>query len=226
MIDIKEKLLKLQDKEYKKFQNMICTTSKYEIIGVRMPELRKISKQIIKDDYKLFLKKNKIVYYEEEMLMGLVIANANMTFDETCKYLEKFIKIIDNWAVCDTICASLKITKNNLDKMWIFLSKYLDSNNEYEIRFVIVMYLLYYIDKKYLFRIFNIIENLKNESYYVKMSVAWLISIAYVKEKELTTEFLNNTHIDKWTYNKALQKIIESNRVSNDDKNIIRKMKR
>lgn len=223
---IQKRLFELQDKRYKEFHGTLCNTCEYEIIGVRVPELRKLAKGIIKEDFRAFLDDKEINYYEEIMLKGLIIGLADLSFDETCKYLKDFIPIIDNWAVCDITCSSLKITKKYMDEMWEFLFPYVKSNNEYEIRFSIVMYLSYYINQKYLQEIFKIIENIKDDGYYTKMAIAWFISIAYIKEKDMTIKFLNNTNIDNWTYNKALQKIIESYRVSNEDKIVIRELKR
>lgn len=224
--EIRERLFELQDKKYKEFHGTLCNTCKYEIIGVRVPDLRKLAKEIIKRDFRSFLEDSEINYYEEAMLKGLIIGISKMPFNETCKYLKKFIPIIDNWAVCDITCSSLKITKKHIDEMWKFLYSYTISTKEYEIRFAIVMFLSYYIDKEHLKEIFNIIENIKNDEYYVKMAIAWFISIAYIKEKEITVKFLKTTQIDKWTYNKALQKIIESYRVDEDEKKKIRLMKR
>lgn len=224
-MNIEKRLFELQEKKYKKFHGTLCSTCKYEIIGVRVPELRKLAKEIAKEDFRKFLEDKKINYYEEVMLKGLIIGSAKLSFGETCRYLKDFIPIIDNWAVCDITCSNLKITKKYRNEMWKFLYPYAKSTKEYEIRFAVVMYLTYYIDKKYLKEIFEIIKTIKNDDYYVKMAIAWLISVAYVKEKKLTMEFLENTKIDKWTYNKALQKITESYRVSDSDKEIIRRMK-
>lgn len=223
---IQEKLFELQDKKYKEFHGTLCNTCKYEIIGVRVPNLRMLAKDIIKEDFRAFLEDEEIKYYEEAMLKGLIIGMAKLSFDETCKYLKKFIPIIDNWAVCDITCSSLKITKKYMDEMWNFLKKYIKSNKEYEIRFAVVMYLSYYINEKYLDEIFNLIEQVDNDEYYTKMAIAWFISIAYIKEKFMTLDFLKRTNMDDWIYNKALQKIIESYRVDDSDKNQIRKMKR
>lgn len=223
---IQKRLFELQDKKYKEFHGTLCNTCKYEIIGVRVPELRNLAKEIVKENFIEFLEDNDINYYEEVMLKGLIIGSAKLSFDETCKYLKDFIPIIDNWAVCDITCSNLKITKKYMDEMWKFLFPYAESNNEYEIRFAIVMYLSYYINQEYLQEIFKIIESIKNDGYYTKMAIAWLISIAYIKEKNITMKFLNNTNIDNWTYNKALQKIVESYRVSDEDKIFIRRLKR
>lgn len=223
---IKNKLLEMQDLKYREFHSNLCNNCKYEIIGVRVPELRKFAKEIVKDNFEEFLENENITYYEEALLKGLIIGCAKFSFEETCRELEKFVPIIDNWAVCDITCSSLKITKKYMDEMWNFLKKYIKSNKEYEIRFAVVMYLSYYINSKYLDEIFKLIDQINNDGYYTKMAVAWFISIAYIKEKDMTLNFLKRTNIDNWTYNKALQKIIESYRVNESDKNEMRKMKK
>lgn len=223
---IRAKLLELQDLKYKEFHSNLCNTCKYEMIGVRVPELRKFAKEVVKDDFRKFLENKDIKYYEEALLKGLVIGCGKLSFEETCMQLEKFIPIIDNWAICDISCSSLKITKKYMNEMWSFLKKYIKCDKEYEIRFAVVMYLSYYINSKYLDEIFNLIEQINNDAYYTKMAIAWFISIAYIKEKNMTLKFLKRTNIDNWTYNKALQKIVESYRVENIDKIEIKKMKR
>lgn len=223
---IRKRLFELQDKKYREFHRTLCNTSKFEIIGVKVPKLRNLAKELLKEKYEAFLEDDEILYYEEAMIKGLIIGNAKLSFDETTKLLTKFIPIIDNWAVCDTTCTSLKITKKCMNQMWDFLLPYVKSNSEYEIRFAIVMYLSYYINKDYIMKIFEIIENIKSDEYYVKMAIAWLISVAYIKEKEATKIFLSNTTIDNWTYNKALQKIVESYRVDRSEKDHIKNMKK
>ena len=156
-LKIEKRLFELQDKKYKEFHGTLCNTCKYEIIGVRVPELRKLAKEIIKDDFRSFLEDKQINYYEDAMLKGIIIGTAKLSFNEICKYLKEFIPIIDNWAVCDITCSSLKVTKKHMDEMWKFLYPYAKSKKEYEIRFAVVMYLSYYIDKKYLKEIFEII---------------------------------------------------------------------
>ena len=110
--------------------------------------------------------------------------------------------------------------------MWNFLQKYIKSDREYEIRFALVMYLDYFIDVKYLRKIFCQIEDIKNEEYYVRMAIAWFLAESFIKERNLTLDFLERAKIDGWTYNKALQKIVESYRVSEEDKEMARKMKK
>ena len=108
----------------------------------------------------------------------------------------------------------------------MFLQQYKNSMEEFELRFFIVMLLDFYITDEYIKEVINILDNIKHEGYYVKMAIAWTISIAYIKYPEITMKYLINNTLDDFTYNKALQKIVESYRVSNQDKAIIRNMKR
>ena len=159
------------------------------------------------------------------MIIGF-IKNKEKNINKISKYIEYFIPSIKNWAICDVFCAGLKITKKYPKEMWNFINKYLKSNEEFEIRFGIVMLLDYYIKEEYMDKIFDITDSIKHQGYYVKMAVAWLLSICYIKYPDKTLEYLKHTNIDDFTYNKALQKIIESYRVTEENKEIIRKMKR
>lgn len=224
--NIREELLRKQDIKYRDFHKSLCTTSNLQIIGVRTPEIRKIAKRLISEDYEKFFYDEDIVYYEELLLKGFLIGSLKISIEKIFEYLRYFIPKIDNWAICDGTCASLKITSKNMDKMWNFLQEYIKSKKEYEVRFALVMYLDYFMDKKYVEKIFEQIESIKNEEYYVKMAVAWLISEAFVKESTLALDFMKKTNIDKWTYNKSIQKIVESYRVSEEDKILLKSMKK
>ncbi len=103
---------------------------------------------------------------------------------------------------------------------------YLNSNSEYEVRFGIVMLLNYFIEKEYIVMVLRLFNSIKHDGYYVKMAVAWAISFCFIQFPNKTTKFLNNNDLDDFTYNKAIQKIIESNRIDNETKNEIRKLKR
>ena len=102
--------------------------------------------------------------------------------------------------------------------MWKFLQKYLNSDKEFEVRFGIVMLLDYYISEEYIEKILKIFDETKHEGYYVKMAVAWAISICYIKFPQETEEYLKNNNLDEFTYRKSIQKIKESYRVSKDQK--------
>ena len=226
MEDIRKKLFELQDVKYKEFHSGLCPNVD-KIIGVRVPQLKELAKQIVKEDYKEFLIHVKDEYYEELALHGLVIGYAKMSIEDTFDYLKKFVPKINSWAVCDVTCANLKITKKYRKEMWEFLETYIHSNKEYEIRFAVVMYLNYYLtDDEYIAEILKRIDKVENKEYYVQMAIAWLISIAYIKQKDKTIKYLEKNHLDKFTQNKAIQKIRESYRVPKEEKENLLKYKK
>lgn len=225
MKDIVEELFELQDEEYRKFHSGLCPNID-NIIGVRIPELRNIAKRIAKENPQEFLKCIDDTYYETIMIYGLVIGYMKAPLEEKLKYLDVFVPKINNWAVCDCCCSTYKFTNNNLKEMWKYILKYLKSDKEFEIRFAVIMMMDYYLSDEYVDKVFECIDEISNEGYYVKMGIAWLISVAFVKYEEKTMAFLLRGSIDDFTYNKALQKIIESNRVNKETKDQIRKMKR
>lgn len=225
MEDIRKKLFELQDLKYKEFHSSLCPNVD-KIIGVRTPKLKEVAKQIAKENYKEFLQNAQDEYYEELVLQGLVIGYAKISIEDTFKYLNEFVPKINSWAVCDITCANIKITKKYMKEMWKFLEKYINSNKEYEIRFALVMYLDYFLTDEYIDDILRKIDKIENKEYYVQMAIAWLVSIAYIKQKEKTEVFLQNNKLDKFTQNKSIQKICESYRVSNEDKEKVRKYKK
>lgn len=225
MEDIRKNLFELQDLKYKEFHSSLCPNVD-KIIGVRTPILKEIAKQIAKENYEEFLQNAQDEYYEELVLQGLVIGYAKISIEDTFKYLEKFVPKINSWAVCDITCANLKITKKYMEEMWDFLEKYIKSDKEYEIRFALVMYLDYFLTDEYIDDILRKINKITNKEYYVQMAIAWLVSIAYIKQKEKTEAFLQNNKLDKFTQNKSIQKICESYRVSKENKEKVRKYKK
>ena len=225
MNNIREQLFKKQDLKYKEFHSSLCPNVD-KIIGVRIPQLRIMAKEIAKSDYKDFLENAQDEYYEELVLQGLVIGYAKISIEETFEYLKKFVPKINSWAVCDTTCSNLKITKKNMQEMWEFLEQYINSDKEYEIRFALVMYLNYYLTDEYIDEILQKIDKIENKEYYVQMAIAWVVSFAYIKQKEKTEIYLQKNNLDKFTLNKSIQKICESYRVSDEDKQKLRKLKK
>ena len=225
MEDIRSKLFELQDLKYKEFHSGLCPNVD-NIIGVRVPKLREIAREISKKDYDEFLRNVKDEYYEELVLHGLVIGYSKISIEDTFKYLKEFVPKINSWAVCDTTCSNLKITKKYMKEMWNFLEQYINSNKEYEIRFALVMYLNYYLTEEYIDEILKRIDKIANKEYYVQMAIAWLISFAYIKQKEKTEKYIKNNKLDKFTLNKAIQKICESYRVTEQEKEYLKKYKK
>lgn len=216
-----EYLFSLKDDEYKKFNQKIVKTD--NIIGIRLPILKNIAKIIAKNDYLSFIKNNKHQYSEEIMLHGLVITYLKIDFNESIKLFDEYIKYIDSWATCDSVVMNYKIVSKNLDICLIKIKEYLKSDKPFIKRVGIVL-LFYYLNDDYIDEVLKLINSVKSEDYYVKMANAWLISICLVKYYDKTVKFLKSCQLDDWTYNKALQKAIESYRIK--DKEILRKMKK
>lgn len=224
---IKKELQDLADVKYKEFHQGLCPGTG-NIIGVRVPVLRDYAKKISKE-YEIndLLGNIDNEYYEEIMLQGMLIGlKKDKEIADVLKDIENLVPKIDNWAICDVFCAGLKITKKHKKEMWDFLQKYLNSDKEFEIRFGVVMLLDYYISEEYLDKDFKIFDDIKSEKYYVQMAVAWAISICLIKFYDKTIEYLKQAKIDKFTYNKALQKAIESYRITEEQKTELRKMKK
>ena len=226
-INIEKELFELQDKKYQEFQKKLCPGTE-SIIGIRVPILRNYAKELLKKyDLKELMENINDNYQEEIMLQGMLIGRAKEDFDIIIKYVKAFIPKIETWAVCDTFCTGLKITKKHKDEMWKFIQKYLKSKKEFEVRFGIVMILDYFIDEEHLEDNFKIFNSIKLDKYYVQMAVAWAISICLIKYYERTVRYLQEeANLDNFTYNKSIQKAIESYRITDEQKDFLRKMKK
>lgn len=223
--DLLQNLLSLTDEKYRQFSSQLIPESR-PILGVRLPELQKIAKGLARDDWKGYLTIAKDDSFEEVMLQGLVIGYIKADLAVVWARVKNFIPKINNWSLCDSFCANLKIVKKNKEQVWPFLQEYLYSSQPFAVRFGVVLLLDYYLTEEYISLVLECLDKIKKEDYYVQMAVAWALSIAYIKFPELTLTYLKKSSLDDFTYNKALQKIIESKRVSQDDKVKIKKMKR
>lgn len=228
-----EKLFKLIDEKFKnetyfERHRKIINVPREEIIGLKVPVMREVAKEISKNNWKSFLKESTNNTYEEKLIRGFVIGYVKEEYKDIEIYIKDFFKNdVDNWAICDSTISNLKIIKKNREEYFKLITSYTNSNNPWEIRVMLVSLLDYYIDDEYIYKLIEICKKVKNDHYYVKMALAWLISIMFVKKREETLKFLQDEkyNLDTWTYNKALQKITESFRVSKEDKILIKSMK-
>ncbi len=224
-ITIKENLKDLAQEEYRKFTSALIPGDAV-ILGVRLPLIRNMAKEIAKGDWRKYLADTDDEYFEEIMLQGLVIGIVKTDVQERLRLIADFVPKIRNWSVCDSFCAGLKFVKKNKERVWEFLQPYLSSKQEFDLRFAVVMMMDHFIEEKYIDRILKLFDGIRHEGYYVKMAVAWALSVCYVKFPEKTMAYLKHNSLDDFTYNKALQKMIESYRVSDDAKDLMRRMKR
>lgn len=226
---IKKELFQMQDLKYKEFNKNLCPDTNKEMIGIRMPILRKYAKTLLKQEFywKEFVKNNNVQYFEEVILQGLIIGYSKIDYKEKLEYITLFVPRIDSWAICDTFVPTLKIKEKNLADYWNYILKYLESNKEFEIRFAIISMLDYFVNDKYVDKVIKKIDNVSHEGYYVKMGAAWLLAEIGIKYNEKLMKYLStDNNLDKFTYNKTLQKMIESYRIDDKQKDILRKMKR
>lgn len=223
---LKNELLSKQDIKYQKFQTGLCPGIN-NIIGIQTPKIKEIAKRLIKE-YELKDIYNEIdtEYYEEIMIKGLLIAYSKEEFHEIKKYIQDFIPLINNWAICDTFCSSLKITKKYKKEMRDLILNYKDTNKEYELRFMIVMILNYYTEEVYLKENFKIFDEIKNNQYYVEMAISWALSISLIKYYNETINYLKNSKISTFTYNKTISKACDSYRINKEIKQELRKMRK
>jgi len=215
-------LYKNKDEQYKQFHSKLLKDNSIELIGIRTPELKKIAKEISKNDYKSFIKENTHQTYEECTLHGLVLGYIKTNEKELLKLIDDFIPYINNWATNDLTVSNLKTFKKiNIEN----INKYIKSDNPWEIRFGLTLLLSYYINEENLDKIFNICDSITSTHYYVEMANAWLISICFIKYPNQTFNYLKICKLNKFTKNKAISKICDSFRVTKEYKEKIKELR-
>lgn len=217
-------LFENQDLEYRDFNSkLIPNISKVKIIGVRIPIIRKIAKEIKDNSYiEEFLNELPHKYQEENILHGILLSmykDIDILLDE----LDKFLVYVDNWAITDII--SPKIFKKYPDKVYNKIKMWINSGDEYTIRFGIVSLLQFYLDNNFTLDILEIVSKIKSNYFYVNMAIAWFYSFALIKQYDTTIKYFEDKKLDKWIHNKSIQKAIESYRISKERKEYLRKLK-
>ena len=227
MKNIRKELLELKDEEYGKFQKKLCPDTNLEIIGIRIPKLRNLAKELAEEDYKYYINSIENKYFEEIILEGLIIGYCKVDIYEKLELIKEFVPKIDSWSITDTFCPTLKIKEKDLEKVWNFIMPYLKSNKEFEVRFAIIMMLDYYITDQYVDEVIECLDKVDNEGYYAKVAVAWTLAEIGIKYYDKLIKYLKgNNKLDTFTYNKTLQKLRESYRISSEQKEELKKMKR
>lgn len=226
--EIKRKLNNLADKQYAMFNKKSCPDTAKIILGVRIPQLRILAKQVIQNEnWKELIQQLEMNNFEETILRGLVIAYSKIDIKEKLGLIKEFVPNIDSWAITDTFCPTLKIKQKDLELVWEFILHYTKSKKEFETRFAIIMMLDYYIIEDYVDKVIRLIDEIENDAYYVQMAKAWVLAEIGIKFNDKIMKYLKcENNLDKFTYNKALQKMIESYRISDEQKMIFRKMKK
>ncbi len=214
--EIKEKLAALAEPVYASFSAKLLPGTEH-ILGVRLPVLRRLAKDILKrlpkeDGIIRYLQTASAQSFEEIMLQGFVIGYSALEEEQLMAAVERFLPLIDNWSVCDSFCTTMKQMAKNQEQCFALLQNCLDLSDErpFYRRFAIVMMLHYFISEEYLDRVLLAMEKAKSDHYYVNMARAWCISMCYISFEERTTEFLQNACLDDFTFRKSIRKICES----------------
>lgn len=219
--DFVESLINIRDEKYKEFHSSLVLNSKYEMIGIRVPTMKKIAKEIAKTtDLEKFLEYAQDKYYEEVMIQGLVISHIK---DEKLfyKYFKKHINKIDNWALCDTFCSAIKIIKKYEDKYFKEAINMSLNKREFISRVGLVIILDHFISRENINTIYETLNKINSDKFYINMAEAWLVCELYIKYSSETKEFIKNNNLNKFTQNKAISKIHDSYRVSAEEKDLL-----
>lgn len=217
----------LSDEKYRDFHSKLIpdVVSKQEVMGIRLPVLRKLAKDIAKGDCESYLSVSGTAYYEESMLRGLVISMMKLGYDDMVEKIDGFLPYINNWAVCDTFCSSMKAVRKHRVSFFEHINTYLNSNECFTVRVGLIMMMSHFLEDEYIDEVLHRADCVKSEEYYANMACAWLVATAYSKYPQKTKNFLINCNLDDVTFNMTVRKCIESYRISKEDKDFLRNFK-
>ncbi len=229
---VREELFKNQDLGYKKFHSKLMpTVDEDEIIGVRNPIVKNITKSFCVDYKKGFEKRPHVMeflnalphkYYEENNVHGNILSNIK-DIDVLIEELEKFLPYINNWATCD--CLRAKIIKKNTDKFLPHIKRWIKSKHTYVVRYAIDTLMSDYLDEFFDPAYPKMVAAVESEEYYVNMMRAWYFATALAKQYDTIIPYIEEKKLDKWTHNKSIQKSVESNRITPEQKDYLKTLK-
>lgn len=223
-----EDLFELQDEKYRDFQaGLIPGKGVDNMIGVRTPELRKYAKSLLKayslnDISEEFLDNIPHRFFDEDQLHAFIISEIK-DYTICMEKVEQFLPYVDNWATCDQM--SPKIFKKHKEELWVKINEWIKSDATYTIRFAVGMLMQHFLDEDFKIQYPELVASLRSDEYYVNMMIAWYFATALAKQYEMVLPFIEEKRLDEWTHNKAIQKAIESYRITPEQKEYLRKLK-
>ncbi len=222
--EIINNLNSLSDSKYRDFQiNLIPGKTSDQMIGVRTPDLRSYAKELSKrDDVSDFLNNLPHKYFDENQLHAFIISLLK-DYDKCMDEVEHFLPYVDNWATCDQM--SPKIFKKNKEKLLEKIRDWIASDKTYTIRFGIKMLMEHFLDDDFDLQYPDMVASVRSEEYYVNMMIAWYFATALAKQYDSILPYIEEKRLDTWTHNKAIQKSIESYRITDDQKSYLRSLK-
>ena len=222
--EIREELFALQDTAYRDFQSkLIPGLESGSMIGVRTPELRKLAKRMAKrEEISEFLETLPHRYFDENQLHAFVISE-NKDFGRCMEEVNQFLPFVDNWATCDQM--SPKVFKKHREEMLPYIKEWIASDRTYVLRFGIGMLMEHFLDEDFDPAYPEMVSQVRSEDYYVNMMIAWYFATALAKQYETVLPFIEKRRLAPWTHNKAIQKSVESNRITAEQKAYLRELK-
>ncbi len=203
------------------FTKMIVPGSQ-NVLGIRLPDLRKLARQIIRGNPREYLRSNPQEYYEERLLQCFVLGGMKDDFSYLLNEFQKEIPFVDNWAVNDALCMDFKICRKHREETWRAIKPLFRSHQEFEVRVAAVMLLCHFVTEDCLEQVISALDGMDTSAYYAMMGVAWAVSEIVIKFPDAGIDYLKNCHLDAKTKRKAIAKSLESFRVSAEDKEILR----
>ncbi|MGN0539114.1 MAG: DNA alkylation repair protein [Candidatus Fimenecus sp.] len=221
---VQESLFALADKEYKNFHSKLIPTVNPDLImGVRVPALRKFAKAFGKTELAAdFINILPHKYYEENNLHGFLIEQIR-DFEDCINALDKFLPFVDNWATCDM--TSPNVLGKNTEGLLIKINEWIKSEKTYTVRYGIGMLMRYFLDEKFDSKYPDLVSGIKSDEYYINMMIAWYFATALAKQRESALPYIENKVLDAWVHNKAIQKAVESNRITPEQKLYLKTLK-
>lgn len=222
--EIRGELFDLQDVAYRDFQSKIMpTVDANTAIGVRTPELRRLAKQLAKqEDVGAFLDDLPHAYFDENQLHAFIVSELR-DYESCLREVERFLPYVDNWATCDQM--SPKVFKKHHAELLDPIKRWISSDETYTVRFGVGMLMEHYLDDDFDPAFLDLVAAIVSEEYYVRMMVAWYFATALAKQYDAAIPYLEERRLEPWTHNKTIQKAIESRRISPEQKDYLRKLK-
>lgn len=220
--EIRQRLFEMSDEKYKSFLSKLIP-GELNIIGVRAPEYKKLAKKLLPSVTLDYLGNPYLFYHEECIFLGYIIANLELDLKQRLYYIDKHIHCLKNWASCDFWVSNFKFFAENKEIVKPYLEdKLISSDNSFVRRFCICSLFVYFIDGIYDTDVAKIFSEIKVNTYYEKMAVAWGVAELMFKNNTLALEILENKKLDVWTHNKAIQKSCESFKIAPDKKQYLK----
>ena len=224
MQELESALFSMADEKYRDFQSRLMpTVPKQKIIGIRTPLLRKFAKDFSKmPESKIFLSSLPHEYYEEDNLHAFLLEKIE-DFNECADSVTKFLPFIDNWATCDSL--SPKIFKKHKAELLCYIKTWLSSEDTYSVRFGIKMLMEHFLDEDFQTEYAETVAKIESEEYYIRMMQSWYFATALAKQYEYVLPFIESRKLGTWVHNKAIQKSVESFRITPEQKEYLRTLK-